>query len=598
MARTEKLTIALPPGFNTSKHLLKLNSMIVEKYGDGFEITHIDPTPSEGHPNGIAYATRTVALTEVVDGTDDPNVKRVELMKGTKPADGEKLAVRLADQYPGFEMVKFAPHLHWAEMRKLDQATSRCRVAVANALSVKPWLVQVTPRPDGGFDLELPNAYVPSKHDDKLDEVASVIVGKIGWYVVTDPAGKTASINPGDPPSFPPTVPYDFTRKPPEFDPQGGEEWAHIPIGVELPEPGDEGELKVLCTDFVSTAHMQVSGLSGGGKGVVLTSLISGALARGWELVILDPIKSGVDFIDFEPFVRPGGWGCEDLVEAVCALTMAYNEGARRKKLIKENRVQKWTQLPAELDVRPLLVVSDEVSSLLTTEPVPKLAKDSPLVLEIQGRNLLRATALNYLGRIARELRFVGVSLAVSSQVSSTTTGVPTEMRTNLGQKLLLGASPTDNNRRLALSAPDSVPDVPPHIAADPSGAARGVGVYEFEGQAPGVFKGFFAPPVDFASWLTSIKVPTTSRPRPTPEEVAKFTPSLEDDAIASAPVRGGKGFDPDNPDAKRGRGAKGADYGQAPSGSSISADFGPGEMCGTCGTHIDPLTGNCACSR
>lgn len=560
--------------------------MIAERHGEGFEVTNIDPTPTEEHPNGVAYATRAVALTEITDGPDDPDTKRVELMKGTKPSDGEKLSVRLADQYPGFEMTRFEPHLHYAELRRLDPTTSRCRVAVAVALGVKPWQVQVTPRPDGGFDIDLPDSYVPSKHDDKLEEVATAIIGQLGWWVQTKPAAKKAHLIPGEPPTFPPVVPYDFDRQPPAFDPQGNDHWAHIPIGWKLPDPGNE-DYEVLCTDFVASAHLQVSGLSGGGKGVTLTALISGALARGWELTILDPVKSGVDFIDFEPFCRPGGWGCEDLTEAVCALTMAYNEGVRRKKLIKEHRVQKWTQLPAELDIRPLLVVTDEVSSLLTLEPVPKLAKDSPLVLEVQGRNLLRSTALNYLGRIARELRFVGVSLVVSSQVSSTTTGVPTEMRTNLGLKVLLGAKPTDNNRRLALAAPDAVPEVPSNVASDPDGAARGVGVYEFEGQVPGVFKGFFAPPTDFAAWLSKLGVPTTDRPRPTPDEIAIHTPSLDDEA--PTPMRKQTG-------PSDGRNDSG--YGQPRSGTSVSADFGTGDICATCGGVVDPLTGNCRCSR
>ena len=70
---------------------------------------------------------------------------------------------------------------------RLDEATSRCRSAVAVALGVKPWAVRARPRTGGGFDLELPESYSPSRHDKKLAEVATSVVGRDGWYVDVDP---------------------------------------------------------------------------------------------------------------------------------------------------------------------------------------------------------------------------------------------------------------------------------------------------------------------------------------------------------------------------------------------------------------------------
>src|SRR5699024_1475699 len=66
---------------------------------------------------------------------------------------------------------------------------------------------------------------------------------------------------------------------------------------------------------------------------ILLQSIISGALVRGWELVIADAVKGGVDFAPFKPYVRDNGWGCESLEEAVTALDLAYHEGLRRKQL-------------------------------------------------------------------------------------------------------------------------------------------------------------------------------------------------------------------------------------------------------------------------
>ena len=223
--------------------------------------------------------------------------------------------------------------------------------------------------------------------------------------------------------------------------------------------------------------------------------------------------------------------------------------------MIKKHQVQKFTQLPTGENLRPLMVVVDEATSLLQAEPVPKgLPKDSPLLGEIGERNMLRATALNLMSKIPRELRFAGVSLVLASQVASSTVGIPTELRANLPGKVLLGAKPTDGNRRLALANHDHVPMVPPYLAETSGGIARGVGVFEFEGKTPGVFKGYFNQPSRLASWLLAQGLPTCSDPTPRPTQMAKNVPSLglvDDDydpQLRSSSRGGGNGRRRDGP--------------------------------------------------
>jgi hypothetical protein len=598
----ERITITLPSGFDPARHGKALDKLISDKHGDGWEVDHIDPAKL------TATASRQAAITEVTAraaeaGAPEPESFDVRLAKGAKPADGEKISTKLEDQYPGFYVTSFEPFLGKATLTELDDATARCRGAVSIALGVKPWEVQVRPRKDGGFDLDLPKSYVPSKHDDKLDEVATAVVGVLGWTVRANPQKLTASIIPGLPPTFPPMVPYPFDAKVEVFS-QKSDKWARIPIGVNLSDDADVPG-KPLFLDLEASPHTQISGTSGAGKSVVINGIISGVLARDAELVIVDLPSKAVDFMWCKDLVRPGGWGCENLAESVTALALVYEEGERRAKLLARHGVTKWTDLPEGLGLKPIVVIVDEVTGLFFPEEVPKgLPKDHPLVTVPTEVNLLKATLRSYIARAAAELRFVGVKVLLSSQVSSTTTGVPTAIRMNLGNKMLLGSRPTDNNRKLSLSDAGAVPKVPANVASDDK-AGRGVGVAEFEGQVPSVFKGFFASVGDFSKWLDSRGVVRTDRPRPTASEVARHTPSL-DDGGGGGPMGGDSAFS-DGGRRPRATGSArkppaaggGASNDTLGTGGSVVSDaFKSTETCATCGGPIDAMTGACHCSR
>jgi hypothetical protein len=322
---------------------------------------------------------------------------------------------------------------------------------------------------------------------------------------------------------------------------------------------------------------------------ILVQSLIVSALTKQWGLVIVDPVKGGVDFAPFQQYVRDSGWGCESLEEAVTALDIVYQEGVKRKKMVKDAGVQKWSELPLSLGIRPILVVTDEVSSMLIPETVPKLPKDDPMVIEVTNRNACKSKIGILMGKIARELRFVGVHLVVSSQVSQSATGVSTELRSNLGTKLLLGVNPTDGTRALSLNNKDAVPKVPQHIAEDKV-MNRGVGVFEREGTPPvGVMKGYFASMDDFTNFLVSIGTKKTAVPRPSAREIQRSSPG----GISSMDEDYSGGGDDEPP--TRTSGSK-------PIMASVSAPkpealARPAEVCSTCDGPINPLTGECNCS-
>ena len=528
----ERVRFKLPAQFDPDRHgtgvILKA---VANEHGEGFEIDSIETSEQpDGTTRYVAVATRHVAIAQVSQTSEKSPTKEIRLPRGTKPSDGEKMAVKYADQHgPGWEMTSFEPYLGSAVMTKLSPDVARCRGAVAVALGVKPWEVQVKSRRDGGFDLELPRSYVPSKHDSKLEEVATGVVGMEGWYVVVDARKLTASIIPSAPPTFPALIPtpmdnvvkFDHTNK----------ETFKIPLGMKLPEAGETaGETFYL--DMDAGAHCQLGGISGGGKTVLLNAYLATWLAKGAELAIIDLPTKSADFEWCKDYVRPGGWGCASPAQSAVAIRLIMEEGERRAEYIKSFGVSEWKQLPKGKGLKPLVVIVDELTGLFALESVPKVRKDSPQLLldmadDANRTNLFKEILKNGIKRVAAELRFTGVFLMVATQVASANTGIDPSMRTNLHHKLLMGAKPTEGNRRLVFSDPDRVPLVPENVRTDGQ-ASRGVGSTEPEGDEPAVFKSYFATVTQYRAWLDKLGVPKTDQPEPTRVQMAQLEDAFE----------------------------------------------------------------------
>jgi hypothetical protein len=511
VAVTERVTVRLPDGFNPDRHATALARLIAKRHGEGFEIVSIDPA------GGTAYATRHVAITEVSAADTAREHFDVRLARGTKPADGDRLAAKLAEQNPGYEMTAFEPFLGRATLGRLDEATSRCRSAVAVALGVKPWSVRARPRTGGGFDLALPESYSPSRHDRKLAEVATTVVGGDGWYVDADPRTLTASIIPAEPPTFPAVLPYPL-------DLLGRGDPTRLRLGRALPAPGhrDGPEVQI---DWSAQSFVLLAGMSGSGKTNLLNAAIAGALADRAELAILDLPSKSVDFLWCKPFVRPAGWGCDSPEAAVTVLGMILAEGQRRARVLARAGVVNWLELPPENRFRPILLVVDEASGLLLPDRTPAgIPKDHPLALE--AANLLKAALASSINKIIAELRFVGVRMLLASQVTNNSTGIGPSLKSKIGHKILQGANPSRTARTQAFSDESAVPVVPANVRADPD-AAKGTGVAELEGSEPVVYKAYFATTSDYSAALTRLGVPTADAPAPTAEQIARHSPVL-----------------------------------------------------------------------
>ncbi|GAB6857911.1 Hint domain-containing protein [Microbacterium xylanilyticum] len=228
---------------------------------------------------------------------------------------------------------------------------------------------------------------------------------------------------------------------------------------------------------------------------VTLNDIISGALAGGAELAIIDVPQKAVDFENWRPFVRNGGWGCESFEEGAVVLEELYREGERRASVLKRYKAKNVNELPADVraTMRDVVIIIDEVTGLFAPETVPRrLSGKDPLRVEAENRNYAKELIKTFVQKIAAEQRFVGFHLILSTQVASTDTGISTSLRTNLPHKMLLGAVATAGNRKLILANVSAAPEIPDRVKQDED-VAKGVGIAEFAGQPTVVFKSYYA---------------------------------------------------------------------------------------------------------
>lgn len=512
----DRITVNVGHKFDPEKpqHVKKVIAKLDEEYGKGFELDRYEAT------TGKAFFRRE-NRDAIVSHMGNKAIE-VPLPSDVTDRDGKRLAISLSDTYPGYVMTLFEPHRRQATLSKLSQEVILARDALATALKCNPWDIQVVQREDdGGFDFTLPATYRPSTHDKALTEVTESIIGEPGWYFTTDTRKRTGSIIPAELMSFEPMYPTPLPKKAVRFDPSKKDHFK-IPIGITLPDPGEDYEIQHI--DLSASQHVQIGGIAQSGKSTVINAYIAQFLARGAQLAIIDTPDKAVDFAWCKDFVIPGGWGCENIFEAATVTEMIEKEKSERSMIIAKNGVQSWTELPPDQQVDPLLVVIDEVTVLFARDPVPKATKDSPqrqqdMKAEAEAVNFAKDILEKGINDIAAEMRFAGIFLLLSTQVGSTDTGVKTKLRSNLGHKVLMGANPTEGNRRLIFSDPEGVPLVPEYLREDPA-AARGVGAIEPQGSNPAVFKGYFRPASEYEKWLDGLGVPRNENIRPTRAQV------------------------------------------------------------------------------
>lgn len=491
----DSTTVNLFAGFDPDnpEHTDRLRHKLAAKL-PGYVIVEINPDL------GVA----TVARRERRDGPSGV----ATVAPGSKPADLDHAIGNLHD---GARLTRHDPPSNRAWWSVLDPVTEATRAIVSRCLLVAEWELELSVGyDDAGAEVNLVEvSRLPLQQRDKLVgglELAARTIGHSGWRVKYDGSTNTATLRAGPRAMLP-------DRAAPDWDAIGSRAWSWIPFGV-------DGYGRTLAVSLDAVPHSLVVGQTGSGKTVCVVAMVAAALANGFELCVVDPVKRGPDFRALRQFCRPGGWGCETFDEATAVLADAYAEARRRQHLIADSDVVKWTELPEAVRERervaPLLVVVDELTSLAQQEPVPKgLPKDDPLRMEAEAINAGKARCFALVNKIAREARSAGVHLIAATQrfaVSEIGAGAGT-LRAQLGARILLGeASSTELGMafmfpsaseaayRLAHhAAPEDDDETMPGPAAHP-----GRGIAELTGSGHHAFQGWYADTADWLAFLDS----------------------------------------------------------------------------------------------
>lgn len=538
-----RVTVRVPKGFDPDKHSELMLSKIIEKHGEGFTIQGFDPG------TGTLTAVRESTIATFVE---DGDVIRVELPSGTTEAHGPGIAKEYENLKEGWRIIDFRPYAKpgYAVMRRMSTEEARVRDAIAQVLRVArtPWLVQVKERSGGGYDIHLPGSYSSTAHDEKLLEVAETAAGEPGWYVTINAKTLTGAILPGELPTFEPMIPFDFKRKIPKFTKATDTRWVKVPIGRALGKPG-ETEGPEFGFDLKAAGHTLLQGTPGSGKSVNINAYIWYLTKVGAKLAIVDTPEKSADFMWAKDYVMDGGWGCESYEEMVATTHLVYQEGKRRAAIMKRKGIANWFDVEDDPSFVPVCLIVDEYTALMAKrDELKSLPKEHPKRVEATTINQHKAMLNANVQANILEMRFAGIFVLLSTQVGNTNTGISTAIKNGCGNRVLMGARASENQRRNAFSDPDSVPEVPDNVRSN-GPVSKGVGCGEFEGQAPTIFKGYFASAKQFAADLAADKsLRRTSRPEPTREEIneAIGADDLDDDGSTGAmnqQMNGGRGF-------------------------------------------------------
>lgn len=180
-------------------------------------------------------------------------------------------------------------------------------------------------------------------------------------------------------------------------------------VGNDRVALGVDGYGRLVAHDLDENAMGLVIGRQGSGKSVGLSIYAASALLHSYTLALIEPTKGGVDFGFARSFVRPEYDRTLNTPAAMRALQSLVAEGERRRAVQREAGVPKNSDLPSELRSTNVLILVDELTSLVAPLTIPKaLAPGDPERVEVEELNVCKARIQSAIEKITREFRYIG----------------------------------------------------------------------------------------------------------------------------------------------------------------------------------------------
>lgn len=463
-----------------------------------------------------------------------PNAVRLELGPTFKPSMMEALESHAASQ--GRTIVEVKEAAGYAIAAALTPAIKTLRRSLAAALKNYPHMLDLNAAwAAEGHLASIEIRRFPQMTGDQARKLlgewlALVLDGEKaakGWTIEVSALEQTALLTYGEPRRLPDLVPFSDS----EVGQVSPEQWHTIPVGRNAAGEPVEISLK-------AGPHTLIVGGTGSGKSVTSRAVIAGALARGFEVICIDPTKKMAGQKAFIPYSK--GFYTKSVEEASQVLDGVYALVRERVDAIDQADAENWQDLPSG-SVRPLMVIIDEWSGLITVDKKPiGDPKQSDEVKEALDEWNAHTAAVGKIqtkvSRLAKEARSAGVHLVIVTQRADAT-DLPGSVREQMGTIIQL-VSPARLPTREALGMvfpSDATAQAFGEIQDLMTAGRRGFGLSYVDGGAVQGFQCSLIEPEEVAPYLDRIGVPLAEKLASTPAAQLAPVDSAPEPAWASA---------------------------------------------------------------
>jgi hypothetical protein len=422
-------------------------------------------------------------------------------------ADSQRFNAAQLDAYAktrGARVVELREAEREVVVAELSPLVQQVRARLASLLNASEWAVElsISTAQDGRIQtvevLRHPNMGAdPVRRQETWRQlIAAIPGGSTGWTVADDAVRGRVTLTYGDPRVLPKLI-DGKTILPHEL---GTEAWSEFPIGL-----NDAGN--VVKLSLKAGPHSIVVGGTGAGKSVVLRGVMLNALARGFEVVIIDPVKKAAGLKPVAPWTK--GVFTDSREQAAAALAEIYAEVRRRVDQIDAIDGENWRDLPTG-SVQPILVVIDEYASLVAIDEKPiGIPPGDPEMVEWSADASAKAKIKATVGKIAREARSAGIHLVLALQRPDAAV-IGGSVRENLGSivQMVVPARPPSPEALRMLFPTDYVQPAMDEIAVLNDGVSPGFALSYIEGGGVQGLRVGFVEPSELAEYPARLGIP------------------------------------------------------------------------------------------